>query len=33
VSTAGVGGAAAGGLLTASVLLKRNLIKALSRRD
>lgn len=33
VSTAGVGGAASGGLLTASVLLKRNLIKALSRRD
>lgn len=32
VSTAGVGGAAAGGLLTASVLLKRNLMRALSQQ-
>ncbi len=31
ISTAGVGGAAAGGLLTASVILKRNLIKALAQ--
>ncbi len=30
VSTAGVGGAAAGGLLTASVILKRNLFKTLA---
>ena len=32
VSTAGVGGAAAGGMLTAAALLRRNLVKDLARR-